>query len=215
VAQIIRPVCGESRGRRWAVVPWLLILSALACNFPTLNSSTSPTPHLALTVAAQTVQVQFTLAAIALTDLPNLSPTVQPTSSPGTPEPSVTTPTPLLCDRAAFVADVTFPDNAKVAPGAEFTKTWRLRNAGTCSWNTGYSLVFDHGEAMSAPPSVLLSEITLPGKEIEISVALKAPDTPGVYQGYWQLRNAAGQLFGLGANADKYFWVKIQVVSPN
>ena len=43
------------------------------------------------------------------------------------------------------------------------------------------------------------------------TVELKAPDTPGTYQGYWKLRNPAGDVFGLGEKADKDFWVKINV----
>ncbi len=46
-------------------------------------------------------------------------------------------------DRAQFVADVTVPDGTRYDPGATFTKTWRLRNAGTCTWTTSYTMVFD------------------------------------------------------------------------
>jgi len=45
------------------------------------------------------------------------------------------------CDAASFVRDVTVPDGTKMEPGDDFTKTWRLLNAGTCSWTTAYRLV--------------------------------------------------------------------------
>ena len=37
---------------------------------------------------------------------------------------------PLVVTRHAFVADVTVPDGTIFSPGAAFTKTWRLKNAG-------------------------------------------------------------------------------------
>jgi hypothetical protein len=58
------------------------------------------------------------------------------------------------CDWAQFIADVTVPDGTTYAPGATFRKTWRLRNIGTCTWTTSYSLVFDSGAQMGAPAAV-------------------------------------------------------------
>jgi hypothetical protein len=46
---------------------------------------------------------------------------------------------------------------------------------------------------------------------VDVSLTLKAPTDPGTYQGFWKLRNPAGQVFGLGENAEKDFWVKIKV----
>jgi hypothetical protein len=44
------------------------------------------------------------------------------------------------CDAAAFVSDVTYPDGSDVTLGSTFTKIWRLKNVGTCTW-TLYALV--------------------------------------------------------------------------
>ena len=40
-------------------------------------------------------------------------------------------------DKPVFVADVTIPDNTVIAPGTTFTKTWRVRNDGNCTWGPG------------------------------------------------------------------------------
>ena len=40
------------------------------------------------------------------------------------------------CDQAQFVSDLTVPDGSSFAPGATFTKTWRLKTIGTCTWTT-------------------------------------------------------------------------------
>jgi hypothetical protein len=121
-----------------------------------------------------------------------------------------------MCDRGGFEQDVTIPDNTVLNPGEAFTKTWRLRNTGTCTWNSGYSIVFEEGDALGGPPSAPLTNSTVPPDgTVDVSVNLQAPQDPGSYQGFWMLRNQAGQIFGLGNQADKNFWVKIQVGSTS
>ncbi|HLF29121.1 MAG TPA: PA14 domain-containing protein [Anaerolineae bacterium] len=136
------------------------------------------------------------------------------TSGP-TPTPSVTPqPTSAVCtDRASLISDVTIPDNTNVAPGAAFVKTWRLRNAGTCTWDTSYALVFASGAQLGGPASVALPGSVAPGGTIDVSVSLTAPSANDTYRGNWLLRNRAGRLFGLGNNADVPVWVQI-VVGP-
>src|SRR5512138_302063 len=73
------------------------------------------------------------------------------------------------CDRAQFVADVTVPDGAKFAPGSAFTKTWRLKNVGTCTWSTSYSLVFSSGEPMGGPASIAFPLNVPPGQMVDLS----------------------------------------------
>ncbi|MEP0806113.1 MAG: hypothetical protein HRF47_11515, partial [Chloroflexota bacterium] len=118
-----------------------------------------------------------------------------------------------VCDQAQFVTDVTVPDGAKFEPGAAFKKTWRLKNIGTCTWTTSYSLVFDSGAQMGAPASVKFPAEVKPGQTIDISVDMTAPATAGRYIGYWKFKNASGVLFGIGAAANKAWWVEINVTS--
>jgi Ig-like domain from next to BRCA1 gene len=94
-------------------------------------------------------------------------------------------------------------------------KTWRLKNNGSCTWTSGYAVVFYNGDAMSGPPSAPITNGTVPpGSTIDVSVSLVAPITPGTYKGNWRLRNSAGSVFGIGANADQSFWVQIKSVAP-
>lgn len=120
--------------------------------------------------------------------------------------------TPLPCDRVRFIKDVTIPDEMDLSPGESFTKTWRLQNAGSCTWTIGYLLYFENGSLMEGPLSQdLTSEPVLPGETIDVSVDLVAPQEIGLYQGNWKLRNVRGEGFGIG-NESKPFWVKINVV---
>lgn len=115
------------------------------------------------------------------------------------------------CDWAQFVSDVTVPDGATYKAGDSFNKTWRIKNIGTCTWSTDYSLVFVSGAQMSAPAAVTLSKSVAPGQTIDLTVSMTAPNAAGTHRGNWQLKNASGVLFGIGANADKSFWVEIKV----
>jgi hypothetical protein len=196
-----------------------LVSSVLGCALP---ASTTPVPDAAsieLTVQAVLAAQGTTLppADVPLADAaptglpPSLEPSLTPTLTPTfTPTPTQT-PVPLPCDAAQFVTDVTIGDDSSITTNAEFTKTWRLRNAGTCTWTSGYQVVFDHGDRMSAPDAVMVTSGTVPpGSTVDVSVVLKAPGTAGTYQGYFKLRNPSGVLFGIGADANTAFWVKIK-----
>jgi hypothetical protein len=147
---------------------------------------------------------------------PDSQPLPTSTQSPPTATQAPPTATAVPCDRASFVPEgETYKDGAEVAPGTTFVKTWRLRNSGSCTWNASYSVVFISGDAMGAPASVQLTTGSVaPGQVVDVSVTMRAPETPKDYAGYWKLRNPQGVVFGLGANADASFWVKVNVVSP-
>jgi hypothetical protein len=191
-----------------------LLIGALACNLPGGAATPEPDgPDAAFTIAAQTVEAELTLVALAQPTTP--APPDEPTN---TPEPTQTltplvssTPTPIPCNMASFVSDVTIPDGTSIMTGATFTKTWRLRNTGSCTWNTSYSLVFDRGEKMSGPDAQPLAGSVAPGQTADISVSLTAPNTPGDYRGHWRLRDGSGVLFGLSTGS---FWVDIKAVAP-
>ncbi len=151
------------------------------------------------------------------TDLPATAvPTALPTQ---TPVPTVTntpapTSVPIPCDAAAFVSDVTIPDGTDLIPGEEFVKTWRIKNIGSCTWTTSYALVFSSGNALGAANTKALSGNVRPGETIDVSISMKAPEADGTYTGYWLLRNAAGEIFGLGDSRNKPVWVTVDVALP-
>ena len=123
------------------------------------------------------------------------------------PEPEIE----VCTDMVAFIMDVTIPDNAEIEAGEAFTKTWRLRNDGTCTWDISYDLVFHHGDHMSAASAVALSGYVMSGQIVDLSIDMVSPADPGTYQGFWMLRNGDDVLFGLGAGGDVAFWTKIIV----
>ncbi len=149
------------------------------------------------------------------TDTPDPNLVVTDTPEPSdTPEPDTPTPsdTPIPCNLAKFVKDVTIPDGTKFEPGETFTKTWRLKNVGSCAWTSGFDIVFSGGDAMDAPASVQLTSGTVnPGQNVNVSVDLTAPASVGTYRGNWQLRDPSDVLFGIENSTSGLFWVEIEV----
>jgi hypothetical protein len=70
------------------------------------------------------------------------------------------------------------PDGTSFAPGIGFSKTWRLKNIGTCTW-TNYSLIFDSGEKMGGPDSALIPTSVAPGQTVDITIPVDLADHCG------------------------------------
>jgi hypothetical protein len=144
-------------------------------------------------------------------------PTFVPPSAtyvPLPPPPPTYPPTPVtLCNQALFIKDVTIPDWTQMSPGQTFTKVWRLKNTGACTWTSAYSLVYVGGAELGKKSTPLLVTVA-PGQEMDLAVDLVAPATAGSYQSYWMLRSPQGANFGIGAGAATAFWVAIKVVQP-
>ena len=199
-----------------------MILALAGCNLPGGQTTQPSSPEAVFTEAAQTVIAQLTAVALQAsptpviptnTDTPAYTDTPVPTSTPI----STVTKTPIPCLLVGFnnaTIDVTVPDNTIMLPGQLFIKTWRLKNIGTCTWNSSYQLVFDHQDGMGVPASyaqTLTAGTVAPGQEVDVSVNLTAPATSGTYTGYWRFRDPNGVYFGIGGSAA---WVvKIKVVN--
>ena len=116
---------------------------------------------------------------------------------------------PVVRECASFVADVTIADGTYVAPGTTFTKTWRIRNCGTTTWNTNYKLVFSSGTQMTNLSSVKLPYTVMPGQTVDISIQMTAPQGSGSYKSSWMLMNDKGSQFGVGNNCMTPVWAQI------
>jgi hypothetical protein len=196
-------------------LPGILSALFLLVGLAACGSSTASAPPVGAG-PADTIAAAQGAAEKTGTPAASVPPTLRPTN---TLPPSLTlTPTQDLsapdCLRAAFVADVTIPDGRETAPGTAFVKTWQMQNTGTCAWDSSYALVFDHGERMDAPDSTpLAAGQVAPGETADISVNLTAPKAEGSYQAFFKIRAPSGAAFGIGADADTAFWVKITVTA--
>lgn len=216
------------RSHRFAGLALLSVLAAaLACNMP----GATPAPDLAQMVAqtqtamavlpgetrlppgvaSSTPGAVMTPGAGVTAAPPAGAPTTAPLQ-PGAVSPTSAPPTAgLACtDKARFINE-TIPDNTPVPPGASFMKTWTLQNVGTCTWTREYSLVLSEGEQMGGTSPQPIGSVVAPNSTLQIYLPQTAPAGPGAHQGFWMLKNAAGQTFGLGEDGRKAFWVKINV----
>jgi hypothetical protein len=102
-------------------------------------------------------------------------------------------------DAATFIKE-TYPDYSVLAPGKKFVKTWDIKNIGTSTWNTNYSLVVDakpQNDSLGSPTRVSFPRDTPPGQTVTLAVSLTAPLMPGTYSVYWKLENDHGETFGV------------------
>jgi hypothetical protein len=186
--------------KTWIIVVVALALMLSSCNFPFAQASdTALATSVAQTVEALESEVKQPTLAI-----PTLMPTLAlPTVAPVATMTAVPTSAPDPCLYAAFVKE-TIPDNTKFSAGEAFTKSWTLKNTGTCDWNTSYRISFKSGKQMGAADYVKISTETDPGETIKIDVDMTAPSSAGTYKGIWQMETNKGVKFG-------QVWVQIVV----
>ncbi|KAI0274799.1 hypothetical protein BC834DRAFT_1037443 [Gloeopeniophorella convolvens] len=100
--------------------------------------------------------------------------------------------------RASFVADNNIPDGQMFPPGAEFVKSWRMRNDGPGPWPADTELIFVAGDRLTIDASERFKVGAVqPGEEADVWTAeMKAPDVPGKYISYWRLCDSKGRRFG-------------------
>jgi hypothetical protein len=190
-----------------------------ACNpAPAAPTQTQSDPAPVLTGAAQTAEAR-------LTSMAQENPTSTPAPPTDTPQPTLEhSPTPEVIaspviaasatstqavqggDNAVFAGE-TIDDGTVFAPGATFTKTWRLLNTGSTTWGSGYHLVHTSDSLMGAQSPVALTISVPPNQIADISVEMKAPTTLGTHKGYWRMRNSSGQFFG------DTVWLEISVAT--
>ena len=204
--------------------PWLigivsigLIIGMCACNFPDPTGTAEEFPSTSK-ASEKTINLLETNLALAFTSTPEprfnlpIPPTV--TLSPELARLTVPIKNNVPCNRAAFISDITIPDGVEIPPGSIFTKTWEIRNNGSCTWDNTYSLAFTgEGSAMGAeiPAPIIADGKVEPGETVEISYKLTAPDEFGIYRSEWKLMDGDGDLFGIGEDGDAAFWLEIEV----
>jgi hypothetical protein len=157
----------------------------LAGASPTGNAGALPTISFNTTPNANTTPLAG-LTPAGSTPLAPAAP-AGPASSGGT-----------VCNSLTYVADLTYPDGSVFDGGEDFTKTWQVKNSGTCKWDEGYKLVYMEGDDELDPVDLPLKSghYVDPGQTAELSVELTAPLARGTFKGTWQMQSDNGEFFG-------------------
>lgn len=147
--------------------------------------------------------------------MPMPTATVDPNVPTATPVAVVTEPpadSGKKCLQFEFLGDINYPVGTVMKPGTKFTKTWRLKNTGTCEWTVEYDLVMSGGEAFGSNKRADIKETVYPGDTVDLSVPdLVAPMTPGTYYSYWMLAAPDGARVGYGPNQQWGLGIQIEV----
>jgi hypothetical protein len=187
---------------KWIVLIILTVMGSLvmsACG--TSKSEATPTVDVKAvqTSVISTFAAGMTQTALSMpTNTPTSTPTTTPTATLATITPVRTSgglvPT-ASCYGLVGVKDVTIPDNTPMNPGKTFTKTWRVRNSGTCAWDVGFKFALTGGDAMGGT-TLVLDKAVSPGAETDLSVAMTAPTKTGTVRGNWHMSTLTGTFFG-------------------
>jgi len=205
-------------------IPFLICLAAIlavllsACGPTATPAAPTQDVNAIYTQAAATIVGGITQTAAAM-------PSATPVPPTATPEPSATpteaqiaalTPTPAPvtgstastatavpvdpatafgCYNATFIAHVTQPYAPAFNPGDKFTKTWRVKNTGSCDWPRGFKLMFISGDRFGAD-TIEIGQKVITGSYAEVSLNMTAPYLTGVVSSNWQLATDIGKPFG-------------------
>ncbi len=184
-----------------------LVLLLTACGPSAENESVISTAVAQTVEAAQLASSTSTPEPPLPTPPPTLTPAAVDTPTEG---PTLTSaPSDPDCIHAMFVSEYP-PDRTVFKPNEEFTKTWTIRNEGTCTWDYSYRLIFWSGDTMGAATYYNLPEVVPPGDDISISIQLTAPAEEGFYTNYWRLQTPWNAVFGVGQYSQA-FYATIQV----
>lgn len=173
----------------------ILIIILSAC---TANANTTPEIDInaAYTEAASTVVAEITQTAMAMPTATATATEIPPTAT-NTVEPSPTiTTTATKCNDAEFIKDVTIIDGATLNAGEVMTKTWLVKNTGSCVWGFGYDLVYgEYVDNLSGAVASVPLDVQ-PGDEVKIDLEFTVPATKKDYYSYWRLVDDQGEPFG-------------------
>lgn len=170
------------------------------------------------TSVAMTVQAQNSLTAAALptSTLRAVASSTPPSLASITPLTTKAPPTAptgsALCTASASFVSETIPDGTITNPGAVFTKTWRIKNTGTCPWNSSWKFVYVSGDLMGGATVYNFPAPAAPGDTVDVPVVFTAPTDNGSYRGYWAIQSPWGMVFGDSGSGND-FWVDIVVGS--
>jgi hypothetical protein len=194
---------------------WILAVSVCIALLATACGSTAQNESTIATAVAQTVQAGIVPTEVPPlpTETPDPALLLQPTLTPGiTPTSEATlisAPSDLDCIHAELVSEYP-PDRTVFMPNTSFTKSWTIKNVGTCTWDTSYQMIFWSGEPLGGASYYNMPEVVPPGNEVTISIILQSPASEGIYTGYWRLKTPWNAVFGVGQYSQA-FYAEIQV----
>ena len=94
-----------------------------------------------------------------------------------------------------FVKDVTIGEGEAIPPETSFIKTWTVQNCGADTWPSGCRLRFTQGHRLGAEEGIDVSPL-MPWQRADLSVHMRSPTEPGMYESQWRMMTPEGCFFG-------------------
>ena len=183
--------------KRLLIITFVIVLISLACSLPFTIQQRA---EFIATAVEATVRAKPKNPAAPQLPLPPVQIAALP---PTATQPPAADENSDPCYQALLIGE-SVPDGTTLNAGEAFTKSWVLRNTGSCGWTPNYRLVFTSGNHMDGPDYIRLNEYVSPGGQAEFEADLEAPDDAGTFTGYWKMRADNGVRFA-------QVWVKIKV----
>ncbi len=189
-----------------SIVALILTACGAKSNETVIATSVAMTVQAEHTQEAQSTPTAAPVAALTLPPVPSL-----PAGATNAPPTAPSGTSGQLCTADATFVSETIPDGTITNAGAVFTKTWRIKNTGTCPWNNTWQFVYTTGDLMGGAMYYNLPGVVMPGDTLSMPVVFTAPADNGSYRGYWKIKSPWGAL--IGDSSGNAFWVDIVVGS--
>jgi len=211
-----------NHGKKILIWTTMLILIS-ACVLPSVGAPVVPTidPGAVNTFIAQTANAAATQTSRAL---PTSTATSTPTSTPrptstNSPTPTNTvifllkTSTPIVPptipgsgggnSASGYSCEVvtTYPYGVTFSPRTNFDATWKVKNTGSQKWDrNSVDFIYSSGDQIHRVSGYDLDQDVKAGQNINLSVSMQAPKTPGNYTTRWILRTGNTTICTMVAN---------------
>ncbi|HLA42892.1 MAG TPA: NBR1-Ig-like domain-containing protein, partial [Aggregatilineales bacterium] len=173
-----------------------LFIFSLACSLTSQSSDPTAAPAVQPSTTSSQVLNPPGISTTAPTQIPTFASGNQQGQPTSAPPPTAITGPGGCTNSAQFISDITIPDGTVVQAGVSFTKTWRMRNTGTCTWDSAYRMVQITNDGIVANATGLPIPNTLPGATVDLSLILTVPagTAPGTeVMDRFQLQTPNGQ----------------------
>jgi hypothetical protein len=193
------------------------VLTLAACG-PSVEPEPTPDADMIRTAAVMTVEAELTQQALmnptptqtntpeptATSDIPTLMPLSLETQTtdagaalPGQAGATQAAPPPAAGapDKAEWISNSP-TDGSVLQPGQKFEIKWVVKNSGTTTWTTDYTVRFFSGNIPTDKSLYNLRAETKPGGTVEIIVSATAPTAAGDYYTWWKITNDQFANFG-------------------
>ena len=116
----------------------------------------------------------------------------QSTSEDGSPLPGADQSS---CTKA-FAGSINLSEGQEFQSGDSIQVVFTLVNTGTCTWDSGYSLVEVGGDLSPSSDHLTLAGDVATSESVQLQVEYTAPAQPGPYLSVWKMADPQGGVFG-------------------